>query len=102
MHHLTPLSGLSGGATIGLAAATLMLLTGRLAGVSGIFGGLLSFASLERGWRLAFVAGLVAAPLVAALFGAPLPRPAMSSNLALVAVAGLLVGVGTRMGNGCT
>jgi uncharacterized protein len=102
MHHLTPLTGLCGGALIGLAAASLMLLTGRLAGVSGIFGGLLSFPSLDRGWRLAFVAGLIAAPLVAALFGAPLPRPAMSGNLALVAVAGLLVGVGTRMGNGCT
>jgi uncharacterized membrane protein YedE/YeeE len=102
MHHLTPFSGLAGGALIGLAAATLMLLTGRLAGVSGIFGGLLSFASTDRGWRLAFVAGLIAAPLVVALFGAPLPRPAMSSNLALLAVAGLLVGVGTRMGNGCT
>jgi hypothetical protein len=102
MHHLTPLTGLSGGALIGLATATLMLLTGRIAGVSGIFGGLLSFAPVDRGWRLAFVAGLIAAPLVGALFGAPLPRPAMSSNLALVAAAGLLVGVGSRMGSGCT
>src|SRR5947209_18436071 len=99
MHHLTPVSGLCGGALIGLAAATLMLLTGRLAGVSGLFGGLFTFDPVDRGWRLAFVAGLIAAPLVAALFGALLPRPAMSGNLALVAAAGLLVGIGTRMGN---
>ena len=102
MHNLTPLSGLFGGALIGLAAAALMVLTGRLAGVSGIFGGLLSFAPSDRGWRLAFVAGLIAAPLAAWIAGAPLPRPAMTSNLALVAVGGLLVGFGTRMGNGCT
>jgi hypothetical protein len=102
MHNLTLLSGLFGGALIGLAAAALMLLTGRLAGVSGICGGVLSFTSPDRGWRLAFVAGLIAAPLIAALFGAPLPRPAMSGNLVLVAAAGLLVGVGSRMGSGCT
>jgi uncharacterized membrane protein YedE/YeeE len=102
MHHLTPFSGLFGGALIGLAAAALMMLTGRLAGVSGIFGGLLSFGPADRGWRLAFVAGLIAAPLVAWLAGAPLPRPAMATNLALVATAGLLVGFGSRMSNGCT
>ena len=102
MHNLTPLSGLFGGALIGLAAAALMLLTGRLAGVSGILGGLLQAMPADRGWRLAFVAGLIAAPLLAALAGAPLPRPAMTSNLALVAAGGLLVGFGSRMGNGCT
>jgi hypothetical protein len=102
MHDLTPVSGLFGGALIGLAAAALMLLIGRLAGVSGIFGGLLTSRPADRGWRLAFVAGLIAAPLVAWLLGAPLPRPAMASNLALVAAAGLLVGFGSRMGNGCT
>lgn len=102
MHHLTPLSGLFGGALIGLATAGLMLLTGRLAGVSGICGGLLSFGAAKRGWRLAFVAGLIAAPLIAALAGAPLPRPVMTTNLALVAAGGLLVGFGNRMGNGCT
>jgi uncharacterized protein len=102
MHNFTPLSGLSGGALIGLAAAALMLLTGRLAGVSGILGGLLQASPADRGWRIAFVAGLIAAPLLATLAGAPLPRPAMTSNLALVAAAGLLVGFGSRMGNGCT
>jgi uncharacterized membrane protein YedE/YeeE len=102
MHNLTPLSGMLGGALIGLAAAALMLLTGRLAGVSGILGGLLTARPADHVWRIAFVAGLIAAPLVAALGGAPLPRPAVATNLALVAAAGLLVGFGTRMGNGCT
>jgi len=102
MHNLTALSGLLGGAVIGLAAAALMALTGRIAGVSGITGGLLQARPSDRGWRIAFVAGLIAAPLLAALAGAPLPRPAMTSSLVLVAVGGLLVGFGTRMGNGCT
>ena len=102
MHNLTALSGLLGGALIGLAAAALMMLTGRLAGVSGILGGALLARSADQGWRTAFIAGLIAAPLVAAVAGAPLPRPVMTSSLVLVAVAGLLVGFGSRMGNGCT
>ena len=102
MHHLTALSGLLGGALIGLAAAALMMLTGRLAGVSGILGGALQVKPADQGWRVAFIAGLIAAPLLAALAGAPLPRPAMTSSLVLAAVAGLLVGFGSRMGNGCT
>ena len=99
MHNLTPISGLLGGALIGLAASTLMMLTGRLAGVSGILGGLLTPRASDRAWRIAFIAGLIAAPL---LGGSPLPAPAMTSNIALIAVAGLLVGFGTRLGNGCT
>jgi uncharacterized protein len=102
MHHLTPLSGLFGGALIGLAAAGLMMLTGRLAGVSGILGGALQMKPADQGWRIAFIAGLIAAPLLAAVAGAALPRPAMTSSLVLAAVAGLLVGFGSRMGNGCT
>ncbi|WJR77073.1 YeeE/YedE thiosulfate transporter family protein [Bradyrhizobium sp. NP1] len=102
MHNLTPWSGLLGGALIGLAAASLMLLTGRMAGISGIFGSLVSLAPSNRDWRLAFVAGLIAAPLLAALAGAPLPRPAINGNIILVAAAGLLVGFGSRLGNGCT
>ena len=80
MHNLTPLSGLFGGALIGLAAASLMLLTGRIAGVSGIFGGLLALRPTDQGWRIAFVAGLIAAPLLANLAGNPLPAPAMTAN----------------------
>jgi len=93
---------LLGGALIGLAAAALMVLTGRLAGVSGILGGVLQVKPADQGWRIAFIAGLIAAPLIAAVAGAPLPRPAMTSSLMLAAVAGLLVGFGSRMGNGCT
>lgn len=103
MHNLTPLSGLLGGALIGLSAAMLMLLTGRIAGISGIFGGLLSSATSDRGWRLAFVAGLIAAPIIAMLLtGAALPSPTMPASLVVIVVAGLLVGFGSRMGGGCT
>ncbi len=103
MHNFTPLSGLLGGALIGLAASALMLLTGRIAGISGIFGGLLQPAARDRNWRLAFVAGLIAAPLIAAFATAsPLPVPTMPSSLILIAIAGLLVGFGSRMGGGCT
>jgi hypothetical protein len=101
MHHFTPLSGLIGGALIGLASALLMLSAGRLAGVSGILGGALT-ASSDRAWRLAFIAGLIAAALIGPLFGAPTAAHLSSSNLTLYAVAGLLVGFGSRMGNGCT
>jgi uncharacterized protein len=101
MHNFTPLSGLIGGALIGLAAAMLMLLSGRLAGVSGILGGALT-SSADRAWRLAFIAGLFVAAVVAPLFGAPSPAHLASSNLVVFAVAGLLVGFGSRMGNGCT
>jgi hypothetical protein len=103
MHDLTPLSGLLGGALIGLAAAMLMLLTGRIAGISGIFGGLLVPGTTDRNWRLAFVAGLIAAPLIATLAtGAALPSPAMPASLIVIVIAGLLVGFGSRMGGGCT
>ena len=103
MHNLTPFSGLLGGAMIGLAAAMLMLLTGRIAGISGIFGGLLTPGANDRGWRIAFIAGLVAAPLIAAFAtGAALPSPVMPASLILIVLAGLLVGFGSRMGGGCT
>ncbi|WP_439922800.1 YeeE/YedE family protein [Nitrobacter sp. JJSN] len=100
MHNLTPFSGFIGGALIGLATALLMLLTGRIAGISGIFGGLLRGG--DRGWRIAFIAGLIAAPLLAALAGQSLPMPTMPVSLVVVAISGLLVGIGTRVGGGCT
>ncbi len=101
MHHFTPLSGLIGGALIGLASALLMLSAGRLAGVSGMLGGSLT-ANSDRAWRLAFIAGLIAAALIGPLFGTPGAARLPSSNLVLYAAAGLLVGFGSRMGNGCT
>ena len=86
---------------IGLASALLMLAHGRIAGISGIVGGLLSSATADRAWRYAFVAGLVVAGILAAAVapasvGAPVRSPLV------VAVAGLLVGFGTRLGGGCT
>ncbi len=94
------IGGLGGGALIGLAAVLLFALEGRIAGISGILGGLLS-ASGDRGWRLAFLLGLPAgAALVAALAGS-LPQQLLGGWPTLV-VAGLLVGFGTRLGSGCT
>ena len=97
-----PLSALVGGALIGAAAVLLMMLTGRIAGVSGIFAGLLALEGADKGWRLAFIAGLIAAPLVSALAGFPVPVPEMPGNWALIGVAGLLTGFGVRLGGGCT
>lgn len=102
MHHLTPLSGLLGGALIGLAAALLMLLTGRIAGISGILGGLLEARSTDRGWRVAFIAGLILAPLIAGLIGHGMAQPTLPASWTVIVVAGLLVGFGTRLGGGCT
>ena len=101
----TPWSSLAGGMLIGLAAALLIVLLGRIAGISGIVGALLqrsSWASVTNwGWRAAFVIGMVAAPLVWQLI-APLPPMEMPSNPLVIVLAGLLVGFGTRLGSGCT
>lgn len=99
--HFTPWRSLSGGALIGLAAAILVVANGRIAGISGILGGLLRPARNDWGWRLAFVAGLLAAPTVYALV-APLPVPRIEAGTAVLVSAGLLVGFGTRLGSGCT
>ncbi len=77
MANFTPISAAIGGALIGLSAVLLMLLNGRIAGISGIFGGLINAQTSDRTWRLAFVAGLIAAPLSAALLGYALPMPQM-------------------------
>ena len=97
----TPYAALAGGALIGLAAALFVLLNGRIAGISGIVGGLLRPAAGGAGWRLAFLAGLIGAPLVYAL-AAALPRPQIDAGWTALVAAGLLVGVGTRYGAGCT
>src|SRR5712691_3349014 len=102
MANFTPISAAIGGALIGLAAALLMLVTGRLAGISGIFGGCLDFGASDKGWRLAFIAGLILAPLTAGLVGFPVPMPEMPASWGVIILAGLLVGVGTRLGSGCT
>ena len=102
MANFTPISAAIGGALIGLAAVLLMLFNGRIAGVSGIADGLFNPRTDDRFWRVAFVAGLIAAPLAAALVGHAIPMPQMPASYAVIAVAGLLVGFGTRLGNGCT
>ena len=102
MINFTPISAAVGGALIGLAAVLLMRLNGRIAGITGIFAGLIDPNGDDRIWRATFVVGLIAAPLSAALLGWSLPSPAMPTSLTLVAVAGVLVGFGTRLGNGCT
>ena len=102
MANFTPISAAIGGALIGLSTVLLMLFTGRIAGVAGITGGLFNPRSDDRGWRLAFVAGLIAAPLAAALIDRPVAMPQMPGSMIVIAIAGLLVGFGTRLGNGCT
>ena len=102
MENFTPISALIGGALIGGAAGLLLWLDGRIAGISGILGGLLDWAPGERAWRAAFLAGLVLGPLLhGAVAGGPLPF-AVTPWLPLLIAAGLLVGFGTRLGGGCT
>jgi uncharacterized protein len=102
MANFTPVSAAIGGALVGLASALLMLLGGRIAGISGILGATLGLGTGERTWRLAFIAGLILAPVTAALVRYPIPTPLMPDNWGLIVVAGLLVGFGARLGGGCT
>ena len=97
----TPFAATAGGLLIGLAAAMFVLLNGRIAGISGVLGGLLRPRRGDLGWRAAFVGGLVLAPLAYGLF-APLPVPRIDAGPGLLVAAGLLVGLGTRYGSGCT
>jgi uncharacterized membrane protein YedE/YeeE len=99
--HFTPWASLAGGALIGLAAALFVLFNGRIAGISGILGGLLQWPSRDIAWRIAFLLGLVAAPAAYSQF-ATLPAVHVDAGIATLVVAGLLVGVGTRYGAGCT
>lgn len=99
--HFTPLASFGGGLLIGLGAAVLLLANGRVAGVSGIAGGLLRPARGDIGWRLAFILGLLAAPLGWLALKA-MPPAQIDHAPVLLAVAGLLVGLGTRFGSGCT
>ena len=102
MANFTPISAAVGGALIGLSTVLLMLLNGRIAGITGIAAGLIDPISTDRFWRAAFIAGLIAAPLSAMLVGYTVPVPQMPTSMVTIAVAGVLVGFGTRLSNGCT
>jgi uncharacterized protein len=99
----TPIASLAGGALIGLSAVMLMGLTGRIAGVSGIAARLLPpYTDDELRGRLAFVVGLIAAPLVLLVVSGKLPPQTIQANGSILMLAGFLVGFGSVWGNGCT
>jgi uncharacterized protein len=102
MTEFTPISAGIGGAVIGLAVVMLMMSIGRIAGVSGIAAGVLELQRGEWTWQLPFLIGLAAAPLLMHAAGYPQPHLVMPASSALIAVAGLLVGFGTRLSGGCT
>ncbi|MET3496615.1 YeeE/YedE family protein [Variovorax boronicumulans] len=100
-NHFTPFTALAGGVLIGLAAAMFALLNGRIAGISGVLGGLLRPLRGDVAWRVAFVLGLVGAPAVYGIV-AVVPLPRIDAGYGALVLAGLLVGLGTRYGSGCT
>ena len=102
MSAFTPISALVGGLLIGCSAALLLVFTGRIAGISGILGGLLQPARGDVGWRLAFLAGLLLAPLVYVAVRGAAPPVELDTSAGVLVAAGLLVGLGTRLGGGCT
>ena len=99
--HFTPWTSLAGGILLGLASAIFILVNGRILGISGIVGGLLRPKSGDAGWRISFVLGLLAAPLLYVLVAGPVPAT-IDAGWGTVVLAGLMVGVGTRYGSGCT
>ena len=102
MESFTPVSASIGGALIGVSAVLLMAFHGRIAGISGLFSGTVFAAKGDRSWRVFFVLGLVAAPLVYWLAAAEKPAFDMQAGWPLIIAGGLLVGFGTRLGSGCT
>src|ERR687885_450797 len=102
MEDFTPASGLMGGLLIGLAVTLMLLLNGRIAGISGIVGGLVNPKAGDTGWRVAFVLGLLLGAMAYILAaGGPAPVEVLASPPAIL-IGGLLVGFGTRLGSGCT
>ena len=102
--HFTPWASLVGGVLLGVASALFILLNGRILGISGILGGLLTAKSADASWRITFMLGLIASPLLMkALAPAEfLHAPRIEANMLMVVIAGLMVGLGTRYGSGCT
>jgi hypothetical protein len=102
MMHSSLVWGTVGGAFIGLSASLLLLTHGKIAGISGMLGGLINPKTTDRGYRAWFLAGLVLVGIAVRIFRPELLAPAHSASLGLTAVAGLIVGFGTSLGNGCT
>jgi len=101
--HFTPRESLGGGLLLGVASALFILINGRILGISGILGGLLSPRRGDVAWRLSFLVGMALSPLVASsLFPAVIGLPRIDAGYLTIAGAGLLVGFGTRYGSGCT
>lgn len=102
--NFTPWSSLTGGIILGVASALFILINGRVLGISGILGGLLPPKAGDTIWRLAFLAGMFAAPWVFATLAPPelISAPQIDADTLMLVVAGLLVGIGTRYGSGCT
>ena len=102
--HFTPWTSLAGGILLGIASAMMVLLSGRILGISGILGGLLAPRIGDIGWRVAFLLGMGASPMVFAALMPPelLPLVRIDASEPLIALAGVLVGLGTRYGSGCT
>ena len=98
---VNPLMALIGGMLIGIAASMLLLFNGKVAGISGILGGLINPKKHDIAWRLAFVVGLAVSPIIYSLFQ-PLPDITIEARNTTIIIAGLIVGVGTRYGSGCT
>src|SRR5271167_2512707 len=102
MHNFTPLASLFGGILIGLSASAMLLLEGKIAGISGIFAGVLNPAKGETAWKACFVAGLLAGGLLLRIFLPTAFDFGIIGPYGMLMIAGLLVGFGTRLGNGCT
>ena len=102
--HFTPWASLIGGVMLGIASALFILVNGRILGISGILGGLLTFKWRDSGWRIAFMLGMLAAPVTFMLIAPAdwLHVPRIDASYAAIVIAGLLVGYGTRLGSGCT
>ena len=102
--HFTPWSSLSGGIILGVASALFILMNGRVLGISGILGGLLPPKAGDTFWRLTFLAGMFASPWIFNLLAPTefITTPQIDADLVMLVIAGLLVGIGTRYGSGCT
>ncbi len=102
--NFTPWMSLGGGILLGIASAVFILVNGRILGISGILGGLLAPKTGDVGWRIAFVLGMLAAPMTLSLLTPDdfLSAPRIDADYVMIVIAGLLVGYGTRLGSGCT